>query len=207
MAGLDKRFPYYRKLLRLYPEPYRKAYSEQMLQTLADMLDDTPGRTQRMGIWVDLVFDFPTSLANQQLKYAGGIMTHETPSYVRRNAIIGAALLAPFFIVIASNILSNHHVASSTAWNRFFFALIVILPGLAFLLNVATFLAWATHRKIPFWKSLFDFYHNWPTLLTAGLALVIVAFVPFHDSAHCVIGNPITEAQNWHHTWGCIQQG
>ncbi len=134
-------------------------------------------------------------------------MSNETPYYLKRNAIIGAVLLAPFFIVIASNVLSHNSLANSNGWMRFFFTLLVILPAIAFFLNAATFIKWAHERKTSFWKSLFDFSHNWPALLTAGLALLIVLFVPFHDSTHCVTGNPITELRKWHSTLHCIQTG
>ncbi len=134
-------------------------------------------------------------------------MTNETPSYVKQNAIIGALLLVPFFLVVASNVLSHDNLSNSNGWKIAFFTLLVVLPAMAFLLNAATFIKWVSDRKKGFWKSLFDFGHNWPTLLIGGLALLIFLFVPFHDSVHCVTGNPVSELRNWHDTWHCIQTG
>ena len=197
----------YERLLKLYPKPYRDHYGEQMAQTLDDMLADQPSQTGRLLVWLRVGLDLAVTIAGQQLMYVGGIMKNETPVYLKRNALIGAVLLVPFWIVIAVNSLNQHAVGDSTVWKRTLWVLLVILPAAAFLLNVGTFMKWAVERKVPLWKSLFDVSHNWPMLLIAGLGLAITLFVPFHDSVHCVTGNPIQELQNWHDTWRCIQKG
>lgn len=133
-------------------------------------------------------------------------MIQEIPQNLKRNAIIGVFMLVPFFVVIASNVLTNDHLASSTSLNRVFFFLIFALPLVAFLLNAAALLKWASKSR-SFWKSLFDFKRNWVTIVVAGLALLIAAFVPLHDSVHCLTGNPIKELHNPRQTLQCIKNG
>lgn len=120
--------------------------------------------------------------------------------------MLGALMLAPFFVVVIGNVLSNYQIADSTGWNRFFFFLIFILPLMAFVLNTAALWQWASHRK-NFWHSLLDFKRSWATIAIALLALAIAVFVPFHDSVHCVSGNPIKEIHNPSQTLKCIKQG
>jgi hypothetical protein len=64
--GLRQRFPRYSKLFRFYPEAYRKRYDEQMLQTLADMLDDREAST--ISTWARTAVDLPASIIKQQLR-------------------------------------------------------------------------------------------------------------------------------------------
>ena len=209
MGSLNKRFPVYGKLLKLYPLAYQKEYGREMMQTLADMLDD-PAHNKTI-VWARAIIDLPLSVMYQQVSYTGGAMKQDVPDYMKRNAIIGAILLAPFFIVIVTNSLISHDLPSSLAWQRLFWVLLVLLPLVAFALNISTFLRWTSMRRrrenISFWKSLFDVRHNWLTLITAGLALLIALFVPFHDSTHCITGNPVNEATHLHQTFNCIRQG
>ncbi len=208
MSRLPSRFPVYSRLLKLYPAAYRRRYGQQMLQTLADMLDDKNSR--RLQVWLRTAFDLPLSLVKQNAVYLGGIMAHQTPHYVKRNATFGALLLVPFFVVIISNILAHPSVANSKSWIRFIFVGIVVLPALAYLIAAGTFLAWARQRRrqnTSFWRSLFDLRHNWPLLGVAALGFLIVAFVFGHDSVHCLTGNPLHEAQRWRQTWQCLKQG
>lgn len=211
MGKLEKRFPIYSRLLKLYPNPYQKQYKRQTLQTLEDMLSDTPNLISRISIWARAAVDFPISVTKQQLQYASGIMREETPSYVKRNAAIGGLLLAPFFISVLSGILQNQLFMSSHSWIVFFTVVIIGLPALAFVLNALTYLKWSVERshqaKTSFWQNLLDLHHNWLMLITAGLGLFIVALVFGHDSVHCLTGNPYSKLHNWYQTWQCIQLG
>jgi len=208
MDGLKHRFPRYSRLLWLYPAGYRMQYEEQMLQTLADMLDD-PGRS-KASIWARTVLDLPVSAIYQQLSYEGGIMKNETPSYMKRSALLGSIMLLPFWAVVIINSLNNHSIPSSHDWELTYKLLLVGLPVIAFLLNIAAFWRWvATRHKLgtSYLKSLFDFRHNWTVLVVAGLGLLIALFVPFHDSVHCLTGNPVRELHNPHQTLQCILRG
>lgn len=210
MSELKTRFPRYSKLLKLYPASYRMQYSEQMLQTLADMLDDAQGTRQKVTVWTRTVLDLPVSLSKQQLIYAGEIMAHETPGYVKHNSMLGALLLVPFVLALLANgsdkVLHNNTLYHSWLWSLPVLTIwVLVLPSLAALLSLTTFTVWAKQRP-NFWRSLIDFRHNWPMLLVGLAGLFIVAFVFGHDSVHCITGNPIREVHNPHQTWQCIQQ-
>jgi hypothetical protein len=205
MARLEKRFPRYSTLLKLYPANYQKQYREQMLLTLADMLDDK--QNNKTSIWLRTTLDFPFSVTKQNVLFIGGIMAHETPNYVKRNALIGALLILPFFIFVIANSLTNHGLVISNSMKQLFLFLIVGLPAIALVLTIVTFVKWASERKAPFWKSLIDIRHNWPMAIVSALALLIVLFIPFHDSVHCVTGNPIKELRNIRQTERCILNG
>jgi hypothetical protein len=208
---MAKRFPMYERMLRLYPEAYRERYAAQMLQTLEDMIDDQPTRFARLAIRLRAIAELPCSIAQQRILVIGGIMHHQTPHYLKRDALIGAILIVPFFITIASGILQNQPVMDNHAWAAFFTVLIIVLPAIAFVLNSISFMRWSVHesrqRKTSLWKHIFDFAHSWRQLLVGGLGLFIVLLVLGHDSAHCIAGNPYGELRNWHQTKQCIDTG
>jgi len=135
MNKLEQRFPRYSKLLSLYPSNYRQNYGEQMLQTLADMLDD-PERS-KTAVWSRLTLDFPLSLLKQQLIYTGEVMAMDTPYYVKRSAVVGSALVAPFFIFLALNGIMHNRLQHSWVWNSWFlFVWLILLPAIAALANI-----------------------------------------------------------------------
>jgi hypothetical protein len=178
-----------------------------MLQTLDDMLDGQSSKAGQLLVWLRVGLDLPVTITSQQLMYTGGIMKNEMPSYLKRNPLIGTALLLPFWIILAANALYPQAVGSSSDWKRTLWVLLVIFPAAACLLNLGTFLKWTTERKAPLWRSLLELHYSWPAVLLASLGLLISLFVPFHDSVHCLTGNPVHELQNWHATWQCIQRG
>jgi hypothetical protein len=207
--SLKRRFPRYSKLLALYPAGYRKEYGEQMLQTLADMLDDpNHGKT---AVWARTASDFPLSVIRQQLSYSGEAMTHTMPLYIKRNALLGAWLVAPFFLFVLLNGLMHDRLRHSWVWHTdALFVWLIVLPSLAATLNLVALLRWVRSRrhetKSSAWKVLTDFRLNWPALGMAILAAGILGLVFFHDSVHCVAGNPFRELHNPHQTWQCIEQ-
>lgn len=213
MGKLEERFPHYSRVLRFYPSAYRTQYGEQMLQTLADMLDNQPER--KRAIWLRTLIDLPISLTRQQLLYAGGIMNQQTPAYVKRNALWSAALLLPFIGVLIANsldkILYNHTLFNSWLWHMPVLAIWVLwLPVAALAIAFASLVTFMIQRhkstQQSLLRQLFDIAYNWPLLITGLAALFIVTLVIGHDSVHCVTGNPVRELHNWHQTWQCIQQ-
>jgi hypothetical protein len=205
MGKLDKRFRLYSKFIGLYPAPYRRRYGGEMLQTLADMLDDPDN--SKAAVWLRAVLDLPLSLTKQNLISVGGIMKNQTPHYVKRNSLISAALVIPFFVVIASRILQNNSIVGNQVWRSSLWITVLFMPIAAFLLAAYTFLKWTKNRKISVWKGLIDFRHNWMLTTVGSLALLIAVFVPFHDSTHCVSGNPVREIRNADQTWQCVWRG
>lgn len=209
MNTLSDRFPLYSKLLHLYPVGYRKDYGEQMLQTLADMLDAQPDR--KAAIWTRTAVDFPLSVLKQQIIYTGDTMATQMPDYIKRNALLGTWLIAPFFVFIIANSIVGSQLQRSILWHRnVLFAWLVVLPSLAALFNLAALLRWmnSRHRETHqgTWRMLADVRRYWPAAALAILGIGILGLVFFHDSVHCVLGNPLREAPNWHQTLRCIQQ-
>jgi len=208
MNKLEQRFPRYSKLLSLYPSNYRQNYGEQMLQTLADMLDD-PERS-KTAVWSRLTLDFPLSLLKQQLIYTGEVMAMDTPYYVKRSAVVGSALVAPFFIFLALNGIMHNRLQHSWVWNSWFlFVWLILLPAIAALANIQALVrsrqaAGTAQNKRAVGVTARS---SWPALTILLVSLGILGIVFFHDSVHCVTGNPYRELHNWHATWQCIQNG
>jgi hypothetical protein len=209
--SLRQRFPAYSRITGLYPAVYRREYRQQMLQTLADMLDNAPSRGQRARIWLRTIADVPPSLARQHIHNIGGIMAAEMPSYIKRNSIAGGVMLLPFFMLLTVSSVVPQHLYESWFWHSsVLWVWLVILPAAAMLLTLATFAYWAFARRkrthISLLRSLFDVSHNWPVLAVAILGAGILLLAFGHDSVHCVTGNPIRELRNPRDTWRCIQQ-
>jgi hypothetical protein len=205
MADLKIRFPVYSRLLKLYPAPYRERYGEQMLQTLADMLDASSSVSGRSAVWVQVSFDLPGSIARQQLSFVGNVFTRETPAFVRRNSVISTILLAPFFVIAITNDIDAHRLYNTWLWSAgVLFTWIVLLPVLGMALSATTLFFWLRTNKRSWRQSLLDLAHNWMILLPIVLGLGILFLVFFHDSVHCVAGSPVRELRGAHATLHCI---
>ncbi len=212
MKSLDQRFPVYSKLLKLYPHPYQSEYSEQMLQTLADMLDNAETPSQRASIWLRATVDYPLSVVKQQLIFSGGTMNQPMPSYIKQYGVIGGCMMAPFFIFLILNAILGDRLQHSVVWHTNVLLMwLVLLPSLAIILNLAALLHWLQsgrrQTKTSPWRMLTDFQHNWPALSVAIVGLGILAIVFGHDSVGCLTGNPVRELHNFHDTVQCVQQG
>jgi len=206
---LNHRFPRYSKLLGLYPAAYRHEYGEQMLQTLADMLDDP--QQSRRAVWARTLRDFPGSLLRQQLAYTATAMT-STPPYLTRTARAGAGLVAPFFLLVLANALSGQALRHSVIWRPNVLPLwLVVLPALAVGLNLFVWLRWLRQQRRESagssWQHIADIRRSWPALAVMLVGLAIIAFVYGHDSVHCLTGNPLRELHNPHQTMQCIERG
>lgn len=209
MTGPEQRFPRYRQLLKLYPDAYRQQYEEQMLQTLADMLDD-PERSKTT-VWLRTIADLPISAAQQQLSYSAAALA-TTPAYLKHYARTGAWMVAPFFLLVLLNGLNGHTLRHTILWQtNVLFTWLVLLPVIAALLNLAAWLRWIHysrhHNKLSAWQAITDVRRSWPALMVVFISLSIIAFVYGHDSAHCLTDNPIRAFRNTHQTIQCIERG
>jgi len=194
MRDLQQRFPLYSKLLKLYPETYRSAYEREVLQTTADMLDDTNSRVKRLIIWSHVAFDLPFSLSKQRLQYVGGIIQNETPNYIKRNGLIAGILLLPFFIALIANsldkVINNHTLYHSWLWNFPTIGFWVLwLPEIALLLTIISIVIYLINgngkKQSSWWKRALDLKHSWPVVIPAFLAFGILFILAFHDSTQC----------------------
>jgi hypothetical protein len=204
MDSLKHRFPRYSKLMALYPPEYRNQYGEQMLQTLADMLDDP--QQSKAYTWLRTTLDLPYSLSKQNLMTIGAIMTHETPRFIKLSNVAGVVLLAPFFTFLTLDAITAHSLYNKWVWNPWVAATwLIFMPAAAFVINSFAFLHWIAGRRARVWTSLFDWRHNWSMLGIIVVSIGIIALVLGHDSVHCVTQNPVRTLRNWHTTVRCIQ--
>lgn len=199
MNDLRRRFPYYSRLLRLYPAAYRRQYETQLLQTTADMLDGAAGHSERLRIWTKLIIDVPAAIAGQQLKYAGVTMKQSMPTYIKRNGLIGGLLLVPFVASVAADgfdrAINHHNLDSSWVWGHDvlrFWALGLPTVAAGFMIaNLMFYTVRGGKGAKPHWRQrLLDWRCSWPLLLSGFAALGIIGFVRYHDSVGCWIQMP-----------------
>jgi hypothetical protein len=212
MNDLRKRFPLYSKLLKLYPAAYREKYGQELLQTTADMLDDTPSKFARLGVWTRIVMDFPINLGKQQFQYAGGIMTSQTPQYIKRNGLIGSAFLLPFMVILLLNgldkVINNRTLYNTWIWSGAVLRIWVFwLPVLALLVTLVSFIFYVLRKsdvkQSSILKRIIDIKHSWPIIIPAVIALGIVFLIMFHDSAHCWVHSPSHLVAHINQPWQC----
>jgi hypothetical protein len=180
LGGLGPRFPVYGWLMRLYPRPYREQYGEQMLLTLADMLDESSSSVDQLRIWGRTALDLPISLTYQHLSFTRQILRYETPTFVRRSSCISAALFAPFIIIATINDMAAHWFYRTWLWSMdVLFMWIVALPVLGLLSSVIALLWWLRMKRFSWLQSLRDINHNWMMLLPILLGVTILCLVFF----------------------------
>lgn len=200
----------YAQALKLCPKAFRDHYARPMLQTMEDMLHDQPSRAARCAMWFRATLDLPVSITQLNTTVIGESLVNDTPHYVKRASTAGGFLLIPFIVIIASGVLKNRQISHSQPWIISLFICLIALPALAFLLNVASYITWfkaAAKRQHSVVGRLLNIRHTWPMLVAGSLGLVLCLFVPFHDSAHCVIGNSVRVIHNPHQTIQCIDNG
>jgi hypothetical protein len=221
MDGLKKRFPIYSRLIKLYPVQYRREYGKQILQTTADMLDNSGRGSGKLLTWSKIALDLPLNIVKQQFQYVGGIYTKETPVYIKVNGILTSLLLLPFFAALIANgldkVINNHTLYNSWVWRHNFIRLwVLVLPETAVLIAFATLLFYAVHNTAnqprQQLRRIFDFRHNWPIAASGLVALSILFMLRFHDSAPCWIRipkhylmshqNQDQACRNYHFTFG-----
>lgn len=208
---MANRYRIYRSLLKLYPTQYRQRYGAQMQQTLDDMLGDQPNGAARLLVWLRAYADLATNIPQQNLTMIGGSLMQKTPPYIRNNALIGTALIVPFWVLVFSGLLQKQWFAGSGQWMALAVICLLILPAIAVLLNIVSYAKWLairddkTNRTVI--RRMLDVRRTYPTICVGLVGLFIVLFVPFHDSAHCILQNPLRTVHNPHQTQQCISRG
>ncbi len=209
MSNLNKRFPIYSKVIKLYPVKYRKVYGEQILQTTADMLDSTPNGISKYLVWLKVIVDLPINIAKQQLLYSGGIYMKDTPSYIKTSSVVSGLLLLPFIAALLANgldkVINNHTLYGSWLWKSPFIGLWVLyLPLLAFVLAVGSYLLYLTrYKKTPLLKRVLDVRHSWSIIIPAIFAFAILFLLAFHDSTQCWVKSPLHSVTHIGQAWKC----
>ena len=103
MSPKQRFFKVYAKLLYLYPSSYRKQYQEQLLQTVADMVDDAPSTYQRFIVWLRIGLDLPVTVCKEHFQVIGDFMHARNNHQIKRNTFISGALLLLPIILVAIN--------------------------------------------------------------------------------------------------------
>jgi len=208
---MANRFPRYTQLLRLYPKAYRDKYAPQMVQTLADMLDDQPNKYARLAIWLRIGVDLPVSIVHQNIMYIGEV---SMPTYIKRNGIIAGLLLVPFLLALIANALTatiyHRDLYNSVVWSTpVLTTWIIILPSLALLIALASYINFLQHspKQTPFFQRLHNVKQVWPIALAGSCGLGILCLVAFHDSAHCPLQNPLHTITQPGKVWQCTTRG
>jgi hypothetical protein len=93
---MSKRFPVYELFLKLYPKSYRAHYADQMVQTLADMLDDQLDGSGRFMVWLRASSELPVGIVQQNITAIGeeGMGKLATTTNKRLAIIAGVAAVA-----------------------------------------------------------------------------------------------------------------
>ena len=213
MKDVRGRFPIYSKLLKLYPKNYRERYEEEILLTTSDMLENAKTFSEKVAIWSSLAVDLPLNIARQNFNYIGGTMHNNMPHYVKRNSLISALLLLPFFTAIIANgldkLINNSTLYNSWLWGRT--ALLVwvfYLPALAFIVSLISYALFLTkgESKDRLWhKRVLDFLHSWPLLIVGIISLGILTLVEFHDSTQCIVKSPGHAVTHAGQTLKCVE--
>lgn len=182
-----------------------------MAQTLEDMLQDTQKPLARANVYARAYTDLGVSLAVQYSLTIGGAIMNTTPTYIKKASVASIVLVLPFFVVVFSGLTQNKSFLSLPGATAYLMILLMLLPATAFIISAANYARWLSDPTLQKKRSLrariTDLKHTWPILAVGCLSLAIVAFVPFHDSVHCVTGNPIRTIHNPSQTWHCVQNG
>ncbi len=98
---MRNRFRLYRLFLKLYPRSFQREYSQQMLQTLDDMLNDQPDTPSRILVWLRVSAELPLSIGQETITSLGETSMEKLSLTNNKRLIFGATiiiLLASVFI-------------------------------------------------------------------------------------------------------------
>ena len=98
-----QRFKVYAKLLSLYPASYRNRYGKQLLQAIADMVDDAPSASEKCIVWLRICLDFPITVCKEHFQVIGDRMNAKNHHDIHRNALISVGLFLLPIIMLAIN--------------------------------------------------------------------------------------------------------
>jgi len=213
VTDFKTRFPVYSKLLKLYPVSYRQRFEDQILQTTADMIDDTDSFSARLRIWLTLGFELPFNVARAQFQSVDGQLLGQAPKYLKINSLIASALLLPFFAALIANslnkLINNHSLLNSWLWQRTTALIWVIrLPEIAFLIAACSYFLYVfrptSADKASSLRRALNLKGAWPVIIPAGLAFGILFMFAFHDVTACVIQNPVHLMTHLSQAWHCV---
>lgn len=94
MSKQHEKYRLYRALLHLYPKQHRRAYGQQMVQTLDDMLSEQQSSFGRFTIWLKVGIELPVNAIEENISGLGEISVNKlTKITAKQYAYIASALL------------------------------------------------------------------------------------------------------------------
>ena len=140
-------------------------------------------------------------------------MRTERPPYMKQTGLAVAGLIAPFFLIVTTNVLAKsmygRELNDTWLWSKpALMTWALVLPGLAMLFAAVSYVRFAFAKGDAHWlKRALNVRLSWPVVLPGIAALGILLLVAFHDSVHCLVGNPVRIAHNPHQTLQCVNRG
>lgn len=101
MSRQYEKYRIYRACLHLYPKQHRHAYSQQMVQTLDDMLSDQDTNLGRFAVWLKVSIELPINAVEENLSSLGEISVNKLTKITAKQYIYAASGL----LVVGSLVL------------------------------------------------------------------------------------------------------
>jgi|GEM_PF-2749751 len=103
MAKQHEPYRIYKALLHLYPKSHRKAYGQQMVQTLDDILSDQHSRYGRFGVWLRVAYELPINIIEENFNSIGEISVNKLTKISNRQLLFGvlAVLIIGSYVAMA----------------------------------------------------------------------------------------------------------
>jgi len=197
---------FFKSLLLLYPDTYRRKFEEEMVMTFEDMYQEKMLKDGETGIpfWFHIYMDIVANAFEQhwQLLRKQGLKKYtEQTLHINRYNIIGGLLLLPFFSVFLVDIIARIAQGDVTHYNRPVYSLlshsllywfpvlftwVILFPVLAVLINLFPLIKNILKKHGSVLR--FDFIRQniiSLTLLTIGLGFL--AIILLHDLGPCVV--------------------
>ncbi|SRR5258708_22323 len=153
---ITKGYVFYKSLLLLYPDIYRKKFGQEMLILFADIYKETIAKKGKVGFvfWFAVFLDTTKSALEQHLQLVKkqGVKKYlQNTLRINRYNIIGALLLLPFLSVFVIDLVARisqgdlvhynrpvYNLLSHTLfyWTPILFIWVILFPTLAILVNL-----------------------------------------------------------------------
>lgn len=158
-----------------------------MLQTMEDILSDTPRPEARSIILLKEIIATPLNACEQYL-----VIYSKNKGVSARTiaALIALVLLLPFLIALIadeiSELLNGNHLYSSWLWSTpVLFIWIVLLPFVSLVLSLSIYIISLIRQRKQNKKINPLAKRYWLVIFTMLFSLAILCLVVFHDSVHC----------------------
>ena len=200
---------FYKILLLVYPEPYRKHFGEQMLFAFEDMYQaelEKHGKI-RLGFWFSIFLDTTESVITEHINM---IKKQGIKNYLNINKynVIGGILLLPFVLILGSDFIGrvvqgdfshpNMGVVGFLSrsvlyggYDKLLWAILVFAPLMAAILNLIPVISSLKRKKEKLTISTLLFTSPL-SLLIVGMGLLFILIEAGHDAVPCFVNHLIS---------------